>query len=42
MNNAGANELIMPALLLEETYEKTGRIEAFGNSIGIFIRPDSP
>jgi prolyl-tRNA synthetase len=33
MNSCGANELIMPALLLEETYEKTGRIEAFGNSI---------
>ena len=33
MNFVGANELVMPALLLEETYEKTGRIEAFGSSI---------
>ena len=33
MDKEGANELLMPALLTEETYEKAGRLETFGNSI---------
>ncbi len=33
MNAAGAQELHMPALILEEVYEKSGRREAFGSNM---------
>lgn len=33
MDNAGAQELLMPSLLPSEVYEKCGRLEAFGNSM---------
>ena len=33
MNEAGANELSMPALLPMDVFEKTGRKEAFGSSM---------
>ncbi|MBR3840896.1 MAG: proline--tRNA ligase [Erysipelotrichales bacterium] len=33
MNAAGAQELLMPSLILEETYEKTGRRENFGSNM---------
>ncbi|MEF2784090.1 MAG: proline--tRNA ligase [Clostridium sp.] len=33
MDNAGAQELLMPALIPEEIYEKSGRREAFGSNM---------
>lgn len=33
MDNAGAQELLMPSLLTSEVYESCGRLEAFGNSM---------
>ena len=33
MDNAGAQELHMPALILEETYVKSGRRDAFGSNM---------
>ena len=33
MDNAGAEELLMPSLIPSEIYETCGRIEAFGNSM---------
>lgn len=33
IESTGSNELIMPALLTQDTYEQTGRMEAFGDSI---------
>lgn len=33
MNKAGAQELHMPALIMEEVYEKSGRREAFGSNM---------
>ena len=33
MDNAGAQELLMPSLIPAEVYESCGRIEAFGNSM---------
>ena len=33
MNNAGANELLMPCLIPEEVYIKSGRRENFGSSM---------
>ncbi len=33
MDDKGGNELLMPALIMEEVYEKSGRTEAFGNSV---------
>lgn len=33
MNNAGAQELLMPAMIPEEIYEKSGRREAFGSNM---------
>lgn len=33
MNQAGASEVLMPSLILEEVYEKSGRRAAFGNDM---------
>lgn len=33
MDRTGAQELLMPALILEEVYEKSGRREAFGSNM---------
>ena len=33
MDNAGAQELLMPALIPEEIYERSGRREAFGSNM---------
>lgn len=33
MNNIGANELLMPVLIPEDIYEKSGRRDSFGNSM---------
>ncbi len=33
MDRAGAQELLMPALILEDVYEKSGRREAFGSNM---------
>lgn len=33
MDGAGAQELLMPTLILEETYEKSGRRSAFGSNM---------
>ncbi len=33
MDNAGAQELLMPSLIPSEVYEKCGRVEAFGQSM---------
>ena len=33
MDNAGAQELLMPSLIPSEYYEKCGRVEAFGNDM---------
>ena len=33
MDNAGAQELLMPSLIPQEVYETCGRVEAFGNSM---------
>lgn len=33
MDAAGAQELLMPTLILEETYEKSGRRDAFGSNM---------
>ncbi|MBQ7140990.1 MAG: proline--tRNA ligase [Bacilli bacterium] len=33
MNKAGANELLMPSLVHEEIYERSGRTKAFGSSV---------
>ena len=33
MDNAGAQELLMPSLIPSEYYEKCGRVEAFGSSM---------
>lgn len=33
MDNAGAQELLMPSLIPSEVYETCGRLEAFGNSM---------
>jgi len=33
MNRAGANELLMPSLVHEEIYERSGRTKAFGSSV---------
>ncbi|MCH5167581.1 MAG: proline--tRNA ligase [Erysipelotrichales bacterium] len=33
MDNAGAQELLMPSLIASEVYESCGRIEAFGSSM---------
>ena len=33
MDNAGAQELLMPSLIPVEYYEKCGRVEAFGKSM---------
>ncbi len=33
MDNAGAQELLMPSLIPSEYYEKCGRVEAFGDSM---------
>ncbi len=33
MNNAGSQELLMPSLIHEEVYEKSGRTKSFGSSI---------
>ena len=33
MDRSGAQELLMPALILEDVYEKSGRREAFGSNM---------
>ena len=33
MDNAGAQELLMPSLIPQEVYETCGRVTAFGNSM---------
>ena len=33
MDHAGAEELLMPALILEDVYERSGRREAFGSNV---------
>ena len=33
MDHAGAQELLMPALILEDVYERSGRREAFGSNM---------
>ena len=33
MDNAGAQELLMPSLIAAEVYDSCGRLEAFGNSM---------
>ena len=33
MDNAGAQELLMPSMLPQDIYEASGRVEAFGNSM---------
>ena len=33
MDRAGAQELLMPAMILEDVYEKSGRREAFGSNM---------